>query len=505
MSRRAANLVFLSALLLLTTGHVGSPDVWYEGEAGPYHVVVYVRVPGVIPGIADIQVQVPHGKPDEVTAVVNLFSSVGTPPPDVARPTGSGGWYQTRLWIMSPGSNSVTVAVRGREGAGSVVVPVSAVASRRLALNAPLGLALAGLGVVLFAGAVTISGAAVREGVLPPGQQAGPDRVRRARWVMAGTAAALGLLLLGGKRWWDATDAEFRRDMYRPLSAVASVDAGMLRFDITDSTWVMRADSAWLRSRHLGAWSPLVMDHGKLMHLFLVRSGDMGAFAHLHPVTTDSVHFAVRLPPLPPGRYRVFGDIVHASGFSATLVAAVDLPGGAPANASSTGAVSVGTASIGTATGTDDAAYLGGGHADLDSLADGGTIDWKRGPALVKGQPEVLTFDVREPDGSPAALEPYLGMSAHAVVARSDGAVFIHLHPMGTISTASQASFLPRGSGSGDTAMAGAMSMSRMPENGQVTFPYAFPEAGRYRIWVQVKRRGRIQTAAFDADVAQPS
>jgi hypothetical protein len=484
---RSLRLGGFLAVFLLCTAHVGSPDVWYEGDAGPYHVVVYVRVPGVVPGIADISVQVLGGRPTQVTAVINFFdATAGSPPPDIAKPAGTSGWYSTRLWIMSPGANTVTVNVKGSRGDGSVIVPVAAVESRRLPFDRTLAYTLAAVGIVLFAGLVTIAGAAARDGALPPGESPSESRLRLGRRVMVGTALLLGFLLWGGKRWWDAQDAAFQAQLYRPFSVVASIErAGgtrLFHLTITDSAWAMRGDSTWLRAHHLAEWSPLVPDHGKLMHLFLIRKDGMGAIAHLHPTSDDSVRFTSPLPALPAGRYRVYGDIVHASGFAKTLVTEVEVPEMTPG---------------GPGPALDDGIYVGGGKTDLDTLADGATMRWGRGTApLVEGQPAVLSFDIREADGSPASLEPYLGMPAHAVVARDDGAVFIHLHPMGTVSVASQKMF----AGQQGTA-APSMTTMPMPVNGRITFPYAFPRAGHYRIWVQVRRKGRIETAAFDAEV----
>jgi hypothetical protein len=40
-----------------------------------------------------------------------------------------------------------------------------------------------------------------------------------------------------------------------------------------------------------------------------------------------------------------------------------------------------------------------------------------------------------------------------------------------------------------------------IPENGLVTFPYAFPKPGKYHMWVQVRHAGRVLTGAFAFDV----
>jgi hypothetical protein len=60
----------------------------------------------------------------------------------------------------------------------------------------------------------------------------------------------------------------------------------------------------------------------------------------------------------------------------------------------------------------------------------------------------------------------------------------------------------------GDTTADGRLRLSDAPMSmgaeqaiSELSFPYAFPSAGRYRVWVQIRVRGRVRTAAWDVDV----
>ena len=125
-----------------------------------------------------------------------------------------------------------------------------------------------------------------------------------------------------------------------------------------------------------------------------------------------------------------------------------------------------------------------------------------------------------------------MGMAGHAMITRDDGAVFVHLHPAGTVSLAALETFalrqpgdtvrgllaarlteMEKGAGSreqgavpdGATPMTRAHRRAPSPAPSSLSFPYAFPQPGRYRIWVQVKRSGQILTGVFDADVRPAS
>ena len=57
------------------------------------------------------------------------------------------------------------------------------------------------------------------------------------------------------------------------------------------------------------------------------------------------------------------------------------------------------------------------------------------------GDERLLTFRATNADGTPAALEPYMGMIGHVAVANAEGTVFAHLHPSGSISMAALQKF----------------------------------------------------------------
>jgi hypothetical protein len=496
---RVAAVAAVAAVVVVCSAHVGSPDAWYEGNAGPYHVIVQIATPGVVPGVANVFTRVGGQGVEQVTVQANRFDALAAaPPPEVAEPVeGDPGLYTAPLWIMSGGSNSVTVNVRGTLGEGKAIVPVVVVANRRLELDPKLGVALAGVGVFLFVGLITIIGASVRESVLPPGETPDASRKWKARAAMAASAAVLALALFGGSRWWNLEDSRFNRSIYKPITASAAIASNgsrkVLDLRISDSAWTMRNDSAWLRSHSSNRWSPLIPDHGKLMHVFMIREPDLLAFAHLHPSTVDSVSFPSALPPLPAGRYRVYGDIVHESGFTQTLSAKVDLPEPTKPDAGTTDA--------------DDASHVAASAPNGASatLEDGSVMTLEHGAHFVEGKDASLRFTVVGGDGKPLVLEPYIGMAGHAVVSRDDGAVFVHLHPSGTISMASQMAFTMRQPGDtiagrlGQRIKASEAShpVTSVPQNGVISFPYAFPKPGKYHMWVQVKHGGRILTGAF--------
>ena len=87
------------------------------------------------------------------------------------------------------------------------------------------------------------------------------------------------------------------------------------------------------------------------------------------------------------------------------------------------------------------------------------------------GRETTLRFDIRR-EGRSIRVQRYLGAGGHLVALREGDMAYLHVHPTG---------------GGGR----------------HVSFATEFPSAGRYRLFLQFKHRGRVHTAAFTEDVTR--
>jgi hypothetical protein len=496
----------ISALLVLLLGHtaslrahVGSPDVFFEGNAGPYPLYVTVRVPPVIPGVAEVEIRTESPGVRQIQIVPLRLAGPGSnlpPTPDPARPSNSDPqFFAGSLWLMEFGALQVRIDVDGDRGSGEVAVPVNSYPRRTLAMQRGLGIALFTLMLVLVVGGVSIVGAAAGEAKLDLGVPLAEPQQHHARMVMIVTAAlALGVVYLGNL-WWEA-DARYHDRWVRTfqpqaIQAVVGLDG---QLDLRLPTFG--------RVRGRGARTTaqeIIPDHGHLMHLFLIREPGMDRMFHLHP-QRNGRDFTLHLPNMPSGRYHIFADVVDSSGFPWTFVGDVQLP-----------QISGGTVSGDDSEGVSTPLAAGGADSDTFVLPDHNRIVWERdASALRTGAPESFHFRIEDGAGKPVAIEPYMGMAGHAEFVRSDFSVFAHVHPAGSVSMAAFEMAQAALPGSSLAASGMNMALTRpgmsmpMPRESlppEVSFPYGFPSAGSYRIFVQVKHNGQIETAAFDARV----
>jgi hypothetical protein len=227
-----------------------------------------------------------------------------------------------------------------------------------------------------------------------------------------------------------------------PVRGLAVAEGG-LRVEV-ERPELRRGRAETLAFRIVGADGEAIRDfdveHERRMHLIVARR-DLTGFQHLHPeMTADGTWRSdVTLPEA--GSYRLFADFSH-DGRAFTL--ATDLR-------------------------VDGAADLRALPAPRPVAASDGGYDVRLDAAGAKAGAEAeLRFTITR-DGEPVKTEPYLGAGGHLVALREDDLAFLHVHP---------------------------------EEHGDgVGFAATFPTEGRYRLFLQFKHRGAVQTVAFTQEV----
>ena len=127
---------------------------------------------------------------------------------------------------------------------------------------------------------------------------------------------------------------------------------------------------------------------------------------------------------MPAGRYALFGDIVHANGIGETVTAQIDLPeihGGALAGRRCRGCGPLGV----------KADY----NPVVSELPEG--IGWSGSAAGARSMRAGRTCSASawrmRAGRAPSDMELYMGMLGHAAFVATDGSVFAHVHPSGSV------------------------------------------------------------------------
>ena len=190
------------------------------------------------------------------------------------------------------------------------------------------------------------------------------------------------------------------------------------------------------------------VEHEKRMHLIIARR-DLTGFQHLHPEQAADGSWTTDVKLDEAGSYRLFADFAN-----------------------------------------DDEPYtLAGdlrvdGRADLrplpapapTSVSDGGYDVRLSAGDVHPGQVAELRFAITK-DGQTVHTEPYLGAVGHLVALREGDLAFLHVHPT------------DHGMNNSDE------------HDDAVGFAATFPTAGAYRLFLQFKHEGRVQTVAFTQEV----
>ena len=467
--------------------HVGNKDVFEQVTAGPYKLFVTVRPPDVIPGVATVEVRTsgPAVSGMRITPIPLTGEASKHPPTSDPMKVSAAdpAFFTGSLWLMASGSWQVRIEVNGAGGKQTANIPVAAMPLSILPMQRALGITLGVLGLFLVLSMAGIVAAAVREARLPPGSAPSPDRRRRALIASAAALAVMALFVYGGDRWWNVEAAGYSHAIYRPLALQPSIsgntlDLAIVGYEDPDNPRRSRAND------------DLLPDHGRPMHLYAIREPGMDAVFHLHPALVSPGELRMTLPSMPAGRYRLYGDIVHASGFPETLTATLEVPGDLPSSPLAAEDASAAPPAL-----------AAGELGPVYRLPDGYAMAWDRPAELTANTAYAFRFHLLDLQGKPAQdMEPYLGMAGHAAFVKVDGTSFAHTHPEG--SAAMQAMELANpGAMPGMDASGASGSAAQQPVSSTVEFPYGFPSPGRYRIFIQMKHGGTVETGVFDADV----
>jgi hypothetical protein len=208
----------------------------------------------------------------------------------------------------------------------------------------------------------------------------------------------------------------------------------------------------------------LAITHEHLLHLIVV-SEDLVFFDHIHPVRQDDGSLQITYTFPHAGRYLLFADITPRGERNQVFRMPVRV-GKTDADSSSVSAALEASPTLYKPLAQDP-------HITAELIPQPRTLN--------SGIHTELIFRLLNIGQPISDLEPYLGAMGHCVIISQDKQMYLHCHPEQLFTHTKETRGGPF-----------------------VAFHTLFPAPGRYRIWAQFQRNGKVLVADFVVDVKSP-